>query len=369
MSLRHDLRVVRAVAATDIRLTLREPLFVIIGILIPINFLLLFLLFAISGGQAPIAVVMNDHGPLAERFVQAISSSHSFVIHAATPADAESEIRAGSIVAVVTVPQYFDAALGTGVHVDIPVEVNNLNVDFTNDIRRAVPLSITSFYAGAFPDQVVVRALESDVQAQDTGYIPYLAVSILVAGLMLASLLQGSVNAARDYELGTIKELALAPVSRFAIGLGKMLGSAALTAASALLVLGVVILLIGVHPLYPLEVLGFGLLMIAAFLALGVLAGTLVRRRQQAIPLSIASVLPLFFLSGPFGPANWLGAAPGAIAAVSPLTYAIAAFQHAFHGYQTATQDLAVDTIVLVGFTLGTVALTAFVFRRREVAH
>ena len=182
---------------------------------------------------------------------------------------------------------------------------------------------------------------------------------------MLASLLQGSVNAARDYELGTIKELALAPVSRLAIGLGKMLGSAVLTAASALLVLGVVILLIGVHPLHPLEVLGFGLLMIAAFLALGVLAGTLVRRRQQAIPLALGSVLPLFFLSGPFGPAAWLGSVPGAIAAVSPLTYAIAAFQHAFHGYQTATQDLTADAMVLAGFTLATVALTAFVFGRR----
>jgi len=368
MSLRHNLRVVRAVAAVDIRLTLREPLFAIAGLVIPINFLLLFLLFAISGGQAPIAVVMNDRGPLAGQFVQAMNNSQSFIIHTSSPADAEREIRAGTVVAVVTVPQDFDAALNAGTRVDIPVELNNLNVDFTNDIRRAVPLSITSLYANAFPEQVVVSALESDVQEHDTGYIPYLAVSIVVAGLMLAALLQGGVNAARDYELGTVKELALAPVSRLAIGLGKILGSAALTAASALLVLGVVILVIGVHPLHPLEVLGFGLLMIAAFLAVGVLAGTLVRRRQQAIPLSIACVLPLFFLSGPFGPANWLGAIPGAIAAVSPLSYAIAAFQHAFHGYQTATQDLTVDTVVLAGFTLLTVALTAFVFGRRGVA-
>ncbi len=298
-----------------------------------------------------------------------MNNSQSFIIHTASAADAEHEIRAGSVVAVVTVPQDFDAALSAGRRVDIPVEVNNLNVDFTNDIRRAVPLSITSFYASAFPGQVVVRALESDVQAHDTGYIPYLAVSIVVAGLMLAALLQGSVNAARDYELGTVKELALAPVSRLAIGLGKILGAAAITTASALLVLGVVILLIGVHPLHPLEVLGFGLLMIVAFLALGVLVGTLVRRRQQAIPLAIACVLPLFFLSGPFGPANWLGDIPGAIAAVSPLTYAIAAFQHAFHGYQTATQDLAVDAVVLAGFTVVTVTLTAFVLGRRGVVH
>lgn len=368
MSVRHNLRVVRAVAGADIRLTLREPLFAVIGVIIPINFLLLFLLFALSGGQAPIAVVMNDRGPLAEQFVQAMDGSHSFIIHSASRADAEHEIRSGSIVAVVTVPQEFDAALTAKSRVDIPVEVNNLNVDFTNDIRRAVPLSITSFYADAFPDQVVVTARESDIQASDTGYVPYLAVSIVVAGLMLASLLQGSVNTARDYDLGTIKELALAPVSRFAIGVGKVLGAAALAGVSALVLLAVVILLIGVHPLHPLEVLGFGLLILAAFLALGVLVGTLVRR-QQAIPLSIAAVLPLFFLSGPFGPANWLGAIPGAIASVSPLTYAVAAFQHAFHGYQTAPQDLTVDTIVLAAFTVAAVAVAAFVFGRRGARH
>ncbi|GAA4054760.1 hypothetical protein GCM10023063_49100 [Arthrobacter methylotrophus] len=298
-----------------------------------------------------------------------MGGSHSFFIHTATSADAEREIRAGSIVAVVTVPRDFDAALSAGARVDIPVEVNNLNVDFTNDIRRAVPLSITSFYADAFPEQVVVKCGRG--RRPGPGHrLHSLPRREHRRGWFDARINPaGSVNAARDYELGTIKELALAPVSRLAIGLGKMLGSAALTAASAVLVLGVVILLIGVWPLHPLEVLGFGLLMIAAFLALGVLAGTVVRRRQQAIPLSIACILPLFFLSGPFGPANWLGAIPGAIAAASPLTYAIAAFQHAFHGYQTATQNLAVDTIVLAGFTLGTIALTAFVFGRRGFAH
>ncbi|MGB8034613.1 MAG: hypothetical protein WCF03_12425, partial [Nitrososphaeraceae archaeon] len=31
-----------------------------------------------------------------------------------------------------------------------------------NDIRRAIPLAITSFYANAFPNQVVIRAHEID---------------------------------------------------------------------------------------------------------------------------------------------------------------------------------------------------------------
>ena len=369
MSLSHQLRVVGAVAATDIRLSLRERLFSIVGLVVPINLLFLFLLFALGGGQAPTAVVLEDNGPLAVGFLHAMEGSHSFIIRRLAAAEASRELHAGQIVAIVTVPQSFDEDLVAGRRIELPVDVNNLNVDFTNDIRRAVPLSITTFYAEAFPDQVVVRAHEVDLQTHDTGYVPYLSVSIIVAGLMLASLLQGSVNAARDYELGTIKELALSPASRFAIGLGKILGAGLLTTISGLLVLGIVVLLIGVHPVHPWEVVGFGALMIAVFLSLGVLVGTVVRKRQSAVPFAIAVFLPLFFLSGPFGPANWLGSLPGAIALVSPLYYAIAVFQHAFAGYQTSSESLAVDTAVLAGFAITAVTLSAVVLNRRGLTH
>lgn len=91
-----------------------------------------------------------------------------------------------------------------------------------------MPLAITAFYANAFPDQVVVQAREVDAYRQDTGYVAYLSVSILVVGLMIGGLLQAGTNAAREYERGTIKELLLAPVSPWAIQAGKVLGALAL---------------------------------------------------------------------------------------------------------------------------------------------
>ena len=107
--------------------------------------------------------------------------------------------------AIVTVPSNFDAALKHGSQVELPVVVNNLDVDFTNDIRRAVPLAITSFYANAFPNQVVVRAHEIDTYSQDTGYVQYLVVSLMVVSVMLGGLLQAGSNAAREYEKGIIR--------------------------------------------------------------------------------------------------------------------------------------------------------------------
>src|SRR5437667_4857955 len=179
-ALAFDLRVIRAFALKDIRIALTERMFTAISIIIPLNFLVLFLLFVLTGGQAPTAVVMEEDGPYAQQFLAAMQGAHSFIISQTTADEAQRRMNQGDIVAIITVLSNFDAALQAWQPVELPVVVNNLNVDFTNDIRRAVPLAITSFYAEAFPDQVVVRANEVDLHAQDTGYIEYLAVSIVV---------------------------------------------------------------------------------------------------------------------------------------------------------------------------------------------
>src|SRR5579859_4293020 len=356
MSLRGDLRALRAVMRKDIKVALTQRLLVALGIVIPVNFLLLFMLFAINGGQAPTAVVMEDHGPLAQKFLTAMEGANSFQITLMNERQAQSEMGAGHIVAIVTVPQSFDSDLSAGRPVELPVVVNNLQVDFTNDIRRAVPMTVTSFYAEAYPGQVTVRASEVDVQPSDTGYISYLAVSVAVLGLLLAGILQGAQSAAKEHEAATVIELVLSPAAAWAIVAGKLLAALAVNAVSGVVVI-LVVALVGSPPAHPVEVLGFALLLMTAFASLGILVGNLVRRRQAAIPLAIGTSLPLFFVSGPFGPINWLGQLNSVIAHLSPAYYGIAAFQHAFHGYQAAQTSLVEDVVVL--FVLGAVGLMA----------
>ncbi|MDQ6724355.1 MAG: hypothetical protein M3Z01_08850, partial [Thermoproteota archaeon] len=80
----NNLRIIRSMAVKDIQSSLTERSFMITSIIIPINFLLLFLLFALTGGQAPTAIVMQDHGPFAQQFLSSMVNSHSFIIQETT---------------------------------------------------------------------------------------------------------------------------------------------------------------------------------------------------------------------------------------------------------------------------------------------
>src|SRR5258706_456259 len=149
-------RVVWACLKKDLKNALSEPLYTLVSIILPLNVLVLMSLLVISGGRAPTAGGMQEAGPPGGRFYLALSQAHSFVLQQATAEQAETLIEQGKIVAVVTIPADFDARIQEHQNVSIRVQINNLNTDFTNDIRRALPLSITSFYARAEPSVVTI---------------------------------------------------------------------------------------------------------------------------------------------------------------------------------------------------------------------
>lgn len=256
-----------------------------------------------------------------------------------------------------------------GRHVLLPVVIDNLNADFTDDIRRAVPLSITIFYAQAFPHQVVVRAAEVDTQPHDTSYISYLVVGIVVVGIMIGSLLQAGSSAAREYETGTIRELLLSPASRWAIVAGKTLGALTLNLLGTAMMLVVVVLVLGVRPLHWGAMIGLTFLIITIFVMLGTLIGMVIRRRAAVVPLSLGVALPLFFLSGAFGPVTFVGPVVAWLARLFPLYYAMAVFQYAFHGFLTTTTSLSANILALVGFGGVAISASAVVLRRQVIIH
>src|SRR5258708_23252903 len=150
-TLNSSLRVMWACLKKDLKSARSEPLYTLVAIILPLNVLVLMRLLVISGGLAPTAVVMQDSGPLAQQFYAAMSLAHSFVLQQATANQADTLIQQGKIVAVVTIPADFDARMRQNQSVAVGVKINNLNTDFTNDIRRAVPDAITGFYSKADP--------------------------------------------------------------------------------------------------------------------------------------------------------------------------------------------------------------------------
>lgn len=362
-------RVVWACMKKDIKTALRERVFTILGVFIPVNFLILMSLFVLAGSNAPTAVVMQDQGPYAQKFYDSMSHAHSFRLQQANLQDARAMLQAGQIVAVVTVPTDFDTRIQQREPVQINVEINNLNTDFTKDIRRAVPLSITSFYAKSFPDIVTITPREHDFYPQDTDYIPYISVSILVLGLAVSGLLQAGIATAREWDKETIKEILLSPASRLAVITGKMLAALLMSLISMVIVLLVLIFVIGVHPAHWGEVIGFTLLSLVLFTACGMLFGTLLKQILPVTALALGVSVPLFFLSGAFGPLSLNTKVIQIIAQIFPLYYAIVLQQHAFHNFILNSYGLNVNILILCGYIVGLLLLALIALRRSTVAH
>ena len=164
----------------------------------------------------------------------------------------------------------------------------------------------------------------------------------------------------------------LAPASPWAIQVGKILGAGILNSLSVAVIIIVIVFLIGVWPVYWDELLGFVLLLMITFVSAGALIGTLIRRRQAVIPLSIGLSIPVFFISGAFGPAIWGDPITAAVAQLQPVYYGIAIFQHAFHNFTTTSTGPGVDGFILIGFAAVMVAVSAIALgssRGRRVAH
>src|SRR5579859_6763074 len=128
-------RVIWACMKKDIRSALTERVFTIVSFFLPMNFLILMSLFVLAGSRAPTAVVMQDTGPYAHQFYNAMNNAHSFSLRTASSSEASNLLVGGQIVAVVTIPADFDTRVSAHQPVQVNVQINNLNTDFTNDIR------------------------------------------------------------------------------------------------------------------------------------------------------------------------------------------------------------------------------------------
>jgi ABC-2 type transport system permease protein len=145
--------------------------------------------------------------------------------------------------------------------------------------------------------------------------------------LCVAVLFTAMVSAASlvwDRELGFLREMIVAPVSRTSIVVGKCLGGATIAASQGVIVLALAGLVD--VPYDPLLLLGaFGLLVLLAFTvsAFGVLVAVTIKQAQTFTWVMQLVVFPMFFLSGALYPVDGLPAWLQVLNRINPLTYAV----------------------------------------------
>ncbi len=135
----HFIHTVWTLLKKDLRVWLRQPVSLAATFVPPIGFLLVSALGTVAVGRSPVALVNLDHDAKGLQMQQIFHNADVFRITDSTPAQAQTLYNKVQVVAIITIPTDFTQRVEAHEQAPIQIEVNNLNLDFTNDIRRAVP--------------------------------------------------------------------------------------------------------------------------------------------------------------------------------------------------------------------------------------
>lgn len=361
----NSFRVIRAVIRKDVLEWLHQPRQIIVTILPTFGLLFVLILGAAAVGHNKVALVVLSSGPHTDQMVQAIEKQDAFVITHTTPEEADALIKSLKIEAVITIPADFEAHFTAGQTAPIDYEVNNLNLDFTNDLRRSLPDAITMFYASQPNSPITVSVSENDLRLQDIDQVQFQVLPLLVQLLTAAGVLNTGLAAAREWETLTIKELYQAPINRRDLIIGKTMAGWLITMFYGIVALVVATLAGYFHPqgIYWLSTLFIMALVALASAGLGVTLAALVRREQRVIALSTNLTFYLFFLSGGITVIAFLPAVIQTIARFVPTYYGVHALQMAV--FYNSSDLLLRDSAVLAITAIVMVGIGAYAFRRR----
>ena len=346
-------RTLLSAARIELEQLRHHRLFLFLTVLAASSLLVLVSLFALTGSDAPLAVVDEDNSEYARQFVAAMKEvPHAFSLRPMSAAAAQQALGSGRLVGVLTLPRGFEASIRRGDTVPLDVQVDNLNEDLIFDLQRALPSAILGFgHAVGLPG---LRATihERDLLAHDIPFLRYLAVSALglVAFVVAAAL--AALAVAREWEQKTLKLLRLSPASLGAVLAGKLLASGAVATVALLAAAAIVMLGYGVVPTSPLSAFALLLLLVLLFSSLGAWIGALFRRTLPIVPLVFGLAMPLFIDCGALEPTRFDGDTIWLVAHASPLYYAVGVLEWVFFGVRVTTESIATDVAVLALLTL-----------------
>ena len=362
---RTTMRAIWAIFRKDLAVWLRNGRNIVATIMPPLAFLLVQALGAAAVGRSPVALVTLDQRPLGQQMAQILHQADVFRITDATPTQAQHLFNNVQVIAIITIPADFTERVEQHDPSPIIVRANNLNLDFTNDLRRAVPDAITQFYqAQGSHSPILVTMHEQNMRPQDIQLFQYSVLPTIILLLTLSGLVTSSIAAAREWETRTIKEMLLAPVARFAVIAGKVLAGFVTTFTLGLLVFLLAFALGWIHPvgIYWLTSLLIMALVALFSTGLGVALGAALQRTQPVIAISINVAIYLFFLAGGIGVLAFEPLWLQNLAAYVPLTYGDHALEQAV--FYSAANQFGLDVLVLVLCALAALGLGTLSMRR-----
>ncbi len=200
-------------------------------------------------------------------------------------------------------------------------------------------------------------------------YMQFLFPGILGMTVLFSSIFS-SISIIWDKEFGFMKEILVAPVSRFSVVIGKATSGMLVSTIQAVIVLSLFPLIglrIGAYQI--LGVLAVCAAMAFCIASFGIVLATFYESYESFSVIMNFIVMPMLFLSGAMYPVKLLPSVLQTLARLNPLTYGIDALKHLIYPFETgrmgADFPLVVNLLVIIGSAAIFVFLAGKGFERK----
>lgn len=361
-----------AVARKEALQLRRDTRSLILAFALPLLLLVLFG-YAISWDIDNIrtAVLDEDHSARSRDVVEAFGSSGYFTVvsRLERPAEIDSLLDRGRVQAVLVVPAGFAADLGAGRTPPLQVIVDGSDAN-----TATIVLAYAQAVVNTWSTRVQLRGvpLRPPIEAESrVWYNEELASrNMIVPGLvavimMIIAAILTSLTIAREWERGTMEQLAATPVTRAEVVIGKLLPylgigliDVALSAA-----LGVVLFHVPFRGSAPL-LMGLSFLFLTGALGLGIFISAAARSQLLATQMAmIATFLPAFLLSGFMFAIEVMPPALGALTYAVPARYFLVVTRGIFLK-GVGVEVLRTQGLLMIAFAVVGTALAIGMFRK-----
>lgn len=254
------------------------------------------------------------------------------------------------------------------------MELNAIYVIVAREFKKFIRERSRLFSAIARPLLwlFIVGAGISRLVPRDNGvpYTQFIFPGIIGMTILFSSIFS-SISIIWDKEFGFMKEILVAPVSRFSIVIGKALSGTIVSTLQATIILA----------LFP--VLGFHLSVVQIIIviivcmcvsfcisAFGIVLATFYESYESFSVIMNFIIMPMFFLSGAMYPVRLLPDILQIAAKVNPLTYGVDAIKHTIFPHETGPMgpDFSpiTDAVIIFILSIAFVLIAARLFEKKK---
>lgn len=290
-----------AIVVKDWTRFFRQPFFMAISVIIPLVFIFFYSLIVPVSATNPIMIADEDHSPASIQFIDAMRDIRSveapyYEIITTDSTTTHEAFDHQTALAMVVIPAGFADDVADG-NAQVELHLNNINSDYSKNLRLRLDYAtrlVNDQLAGP-----VVEITETSWLPVDPTMLGYISTSLLLFGVLYASMVNTGLNVASEWNDRTVKNLLLAPVGRGALVTGKVLSGLGQSVLSIALVLLVLIVGFGFQPRgNPLLMAGIVALTMLLGAGIGVLAGVLSKKTLAVTSGLITVAILLFLVSG-----------------------------------------------------------------------